>query len=439
MQSDRLEEPARCIPVVDSVDVCVVGGGSAGVAAAVSAARCGRTVALLERHGFLGGTLTAVTLGSICGLYAVTEESIRQIVGGLAAEIVERLKRHDGAGEPRRWLKTASLPYDVFALKRALDEFVLEAGVRLHFYSPVLDVVQSAGRITHVISQGKAGRWALKVGQIIDCSGDADVAVMVGASTELNLADLQLPTAMFRLGGVAPNVLDTIDRNELQRCLEQAVAAGYDLPRTAGGIFSERPGVVHLNITKVKEQGRAPNPFNVAELTRAEVEGRRQVALYEKAFRSYVPGFADSYVLDTGAVLGIRESRRLIGRYALSGDDVLSGARFDDAIACCAWPMEDHSGGQATRWVWLEPGRYYQIPMRCLIPDTVENLVVAGRCASATHNAQASFRVSAQCFAMGEAAGVLASHAFERAIAVAHVDARTVRERLANTGAFLGD
>src|SRR5690606_2416570 len=158
-------------------------------------------------------------------------------------------------------------------------------------------------------------------------------------------------------------------------------------------------------------------------MTAAEVEGRRQLRLYQRAFRDFVPGFEGCYIADMGAELGIRESRRIHGLYTLQADDVLKQGRFDDAVACAAWPVEEHGAGRATRWVFLEPGTYYQLPYRMLVPRGVDGLLVAGRCASATHDAHASMRVAAICLALGEAAGVAAALSASSAVRPADVRA----------------
>lgn len=435
----EIQEPARTIKVLETADVCVIGGGAAGVAAAVAAARQGCKVVLLERFGFLGGTLTSVSLGSICGLYAVSPDSIDTIVGGIATEIVSDLQELNGArSEPMRWLETASLPYDLFGMKVVLDRLVAEAGAVVHLHALVADVVMDGERISHLLIEDKRGRWALAAKQFIDASGDAEIATKAGAPFTIDHENLQFPTAMFRFGGVDPEAVQTLERPRLHSLLEQAVADGLPLPRTAGGIFMEKPGVVHLNITKVAIDGRAPDPLDPAAMSRAEVVGREQVLMYQEAFRRYVPGFSSCYVLDSGATLGVRESRRITGKYVLTKEDVVSSARFDDAIGCCAWPMEDHAAGRATRWLWLEPGTYYQIPYRALLPRGVENLLVAGRCASSTHDAQASLRVSAQCFVMGQAAGTAAALTLAQSTRLNQLPIDKLQTTLADAGAFLG-
>lgn len=437
--SPSVEEPARTIRVLETADVCVIGGGAAGVAAAVAAARRGSKVVLLERFGYLGGTLTSVSLGSICGLYAVSPDEINTIVGGIATDVISELRKLEGVqDQPVRWLETASLPYDLFSMKVVLDRLVSSSGAQVRFHALVTDVIMDGDRISHLIIEDKRGRWALAARHFIDASGDADVAAKAGAPFTVDYENLQFPTAMFRFGGVEPDAIRTLERPRLHALLEQAVADGFPLPRTAGGLFMEKPGVVHLNITKVAVDGRAPDPLDPVAMARAEAVGREQILMYQEAFRRYVPGFSSCYVLDAGATLGVRESRRITGEYVLTKQDVVSSARFDDAIGCCAWPMEDHAAGRATRWLWLEPGTYYQIPFRALLPRGVDNLLVAGRCASSTHDAQASLRVSAQCFVMGEAAGTAAALALTRNTRLSQFPIDTLQNALADAGCFLG-
>lgn len=434
-----VEEPARKTDVKYDVDVLVVGGGSAGLAAATAAARNGANVLLAERHGFLGGTLSMVTLGSICGLYTVTDTEVRTVVNGFAGELVDRMRVIGAASGPLRWLKTASMPYDPYALRLVADQMVLDAGVRCALHTTAVAAIMDNKTIRGVIFESRDGRWACRAKAIIDCTGDGNIACLAGVAFDLNLAELQAPTAMFRFAGVDTERAGKLSRDELRACLEEAVASGLDLPRTAGGMFSIRPGLMHLNITRVMNDGRAPDPLNEAEFTAAEFEGRRQLGLYQEAFRRFVPGFEQCFIADIGTELGVRESRRIRGEYELNLDDVTGQARFDDAVACSAWPVEEHAAGRGTRWVFLDPGTYYHLPFRMMVPKSIENLLVAGRCSSATHDAHASMRVSAICMALGEAAGVAAAQTADAGVPVRHVDVSRLQHQLLRQGAFLGE
>ncbi len=232
--------------VPQDIDVLVVGGGPSGIAAAICASRLGARVALLERYGFLGGTMTAVTLGSICGLYAVSDDAVTPVVRGFAEEFFDRMRQAGGAGTPRRWLKTASLPYDPFILKLVADAMTEEAGIDTELHTLVTDVVMEGDCIAGVVSEGPGGRRVRRAKVVIDASGDADVAALAGAPFEHDIANSQAPTMMVRFGGVDTDVAMRVDRDALRACLERAVTAGFNLPRTAGGMFSEHAGIVHL-------------------------------------------------------------------------------------------------------------------------------------------------------------------------------------------------
>ncbi|WP_422033271.1 FAD-dependent oxidoreductase [Roseovarius sp.] len=436
----HVTEPERRTEIRDRVDVLVVGGGSAGIAAAVAAARTGARVMLVERMGFLGGTLTAVTLGSICGLYGLDGGRVQRLVRGLADEIIERLRARGGAAAPKVWLQTASLPYHPEPMKRVADDMLREAGVAVRFHSLAVEVLKRDGRVNGAVFESIDGRWAVEAGVVVDASGDGQIAALAGAEWACDVEDLQFPTTMIRFGGVDTRKVEETDRAALHGYLEAAVAAGFDLPRTAGGIFAFNEAVVHLNITRIEQDGRAPNPLDVAEMSAAEANGRRMAELYLEAFRAHVQGYRDAWLLDTGTQIGVRESRRVTGDHMLTEEEVLGGARFADAIGACAWPVEEHGADRATRWVWLPDGSYYQIPWRCLLPRGIDGLVMAGRCVSATHVAQASLRVAGTCFAMGEAAGIGAALATERHGGdLRALDVQALRAELAERGAYLGD
>jgi hypothetical protein len=395
------------LPVLWQGDVLVAGGGSAGCAAAVAAARNGADVLLVEQAGFLGGTGAAV-LDTFYGFYAPGGD--RRVVEGIGWELCTRLFAAGQAFErPNTYGAGTGVTYEPDVLKREWDRLVLGSGARVLHHARVLAVVRSPGRVCGAVVETAAGPRVALARNTVDATGDADLAWRAGASVERPAARnrVQPLTATFRMGGVQIGATPTA---ELHRLMAEAAEAGdYRLPRVEGSVHrTVLPGVVHTNLTRVTGVD-ATDPWQLSE---AEQEGRRQVAEYVRFLTERVPGYENAYLIGVSVRIGVRETRRLLGRYVLTRDDVLAARDFPDAIACCGAPIEDHDGGDATIWAYIggEPsGRTYGLPFRCLVPDGVGHLLVAGRCLSATHDAHASVRSMAQCMAMGQAAGTAAA------------------------------
>ncbi len=447
----------------------VVGGGPAGTVASIAAAREGARVACVERYGFLGGTLTAAMVAPIMGFHA----GERQVVRGIPQEIVDRLIALGASPghvpDPIDFCYTVT-PFDYEGLKRVYLEMAVDAGVDLWLHSVFLDAGAADGRVERVRVWQKDGIKELRAGVYVDASGDADLATAAGAPTQLGReADqrTQPMTLMFRLGGVEwERVMDHVaahegeiqhgqgvhERIEIEwlRALPIRGFAGFGslvaaarargewtVPRDRLLVFEGvRPGEAVVNTTRVL--GRLGTVG--ADLARAEVEGRRQAYQVVDVLRRALPGFASAYLLETPAQIGVRETRRIVGEYALTQEDILSGRKFPDAIACGAYPIDIHDPASdrliAKR---LAPGEYYTIPFRALLPRGTRNMLAAGRCISATHEAFAAFRVSAIVMAIAQAAGTAAAMAAEQRTAPKQLDPAALRKRLRERGAFLGD
>ncbi|WP_433514670.1 FAD-dependent oxidoreductase [Nonomuraea sp. CA-143628] len=398
-------------------DVVVAGGGSAGCAAAVAAARAGASCLLVESAGFLGGTGAAV-LDTFYGFYAPGPVS-RRVVGGVGWEVCERLFEAGAAFErPNTYGAGTGVTYEPEELKLVWDELVPDA--LLH--ARVCDFVPGTGVVVETV----AGRFLVKARVVIDATGDAEVAWRAGATLERPGMRLQPMTATFRLGGVDLSATSTAELH--------ALMADADLPRREGSVHrTVNDGIVHTNLTRVA----GLDPTDPVELAEAEREGRRQVRDYVAFLRAKVPGYESAVLLSTSVRIGVRESRRLVGRYVLTSDDVLAGRDFPDTIARCGAPIEDHDSGAATRWEYVHDFGTYGIPYRCLLPVEVGGLIVAGRCLSATHDAHASARSMGQCMAMGQAAGTAAALAVQAGVEPAAVDVELLRTRLREEGALL--
>ncbi len=438
-----ISEPARRLAVVAEPDVLVVGGGAAGIAAACAAARGGAETLLIERFGHLGGTLTAVTLGGFCGTHAVVDdETLGRVVGGLYLDLEDRLRQRDAVLPPRRHGRIIGVPYDSEVFKHVTDEMVTRFGVRTMLHSQVVAAHVEDRRVNTVVLETRDGRVAVRPRVVIDCSGDGDVAAGAGASFALGEnGRTQYGSTMFRLGNVDTEAAGALSREAIRACLERAVADGYDLPRTATGVhISPIEGVVHLNVSRLLKPDGEPLNFTCgADISAAEIEGRRQAFLYEEVFRRYVPGFDKARIIDIGAMVGIRETRLIEGLTTLTEAAVRACEKPHERIACTAWPLEHHSGGRGTSWEFLPDGDWYGIAYGCLVVKGFDNLLVAGRNLSATHLAQASARVAGPCFAMGEAAGTAAALTCTGAptATVATVDVPTLQAMLEDEGAIL--
>jgi glycine/D-amino acid oxidase-like deaminating enzyme len=436
-------EPARRTPVVAAADVVVLGGGPSGVAAATAAARQGARTLLIERYGFLGGMGTAAMVTNFCGLHAKVHGEIRQVVHGIADEILDRLKRLDGLNTPHAIFgKTAAQSYDVSAFKLALDDMVLGAGAAVTFHALAVGALVEGRRIRAVLVETKSGRGAVTAEQFIDCSGDADLAHWAGAPYEKGGADgfMAYPTLMFKVANVDTDRATADGKPHLRDFMAQAEADGaFKFPRKSAMINPQHhAGQWRINATQISRGGRPLDGSNAEDLSYGEIEGRRQVQDFYKFLRAYVPGFEQSYLLEIAPQIGVRETRRIVGSFQLDAEAILACTDYDDAIGVNGWPVEKHVLGDI-EWRFIEGRGFAQVPFRVLLPQKVDNLMVAGRCASATQDGQASLRVSGPCFVMGQAAGTAAAMLVGGNATPATLDVARLQDRLRADGVFFGD
>jgi hypothetical protein len=436
-----LSEPARTTPVIAETEVLVLGGGPSGIAAAAAAARAGRRTLLVERYGFLGGMGTAAGVTNFCGLHANVHGRVTQVVQGLASELLDRMRALDGLSEPHPLFggKIAAQAYDNAALKVAADQLVLSHGAQLLFHTWAAGVLmRSPQQIEALLVETKSGRGAITAGLFIDCSGDADLAAAAGVPYDKD--ELLYPSTMFRINGVdAARAGDAW--NHFGRLMAAAEAQGRRFPRRTPIIRPQKnPSEWRANVTQLANpDGSAVDGTDVWQLSAAEVEGRRQIVDFMGFLRGSAPGFERAYLLEIAPQVGIRETRRVHGLARLTEQDVLG---FADSIGVNGWPIEAHIAGDVS--FTFPPGLgthrgYNQLPLGMIVPRVVDNLLVAGRCASMTHLGQSAARVSGACFVMGEAAGTTAALALAQRQPPSQLPADTVRQQLVQHGVFLGD
>jgi hypothetical protein len=431
-------------PILAEVDVCVVGSGSAGSTAAIAAARGGASVLLVEKLPFLGGTSTAV-LDTFYGFWTPGAQP-RKVVGGIGDDVVAGLRVLGPVVErPNTYGAGTGVTYLAEHLKVVWERLVEDAGARivLHAFVQAAEVVES--RIVSILVATKAGLQRVQATIFIDASGDADLCHFAGFGYETagELDPAQTLTTTFRMANVDRERRRAVARDEFQALMAAAADDGYDLPRREGSDhITPIDGVTATIMTRVESterraDGSLANATDPELLTRAEIAGRRQALEYARFLVDRVPGYEHASLVGLGTQIGVRETRRVYGDARLTRDDVLAARQFDDQIGLCGAPIEDHAAGPDTRWTYLPEGAAVGIPFGTLVVRDAVNVLVAGRCFSATHDAHASVRSMAQCMAMGQAAGSAAAMAAVGGGAVRGVDVAALRERLADDGAIL--
>ncbi len=444
-------------------DVIVAGGGVSGCAAAVAAARCGADVLVLEQNGYLGGTLTACGVGPMMTFHA----GEKQVIAGFMQELVDELAaRGYSPGhvlDTKQYTDTLT-PFDAEGLKLILDEKLEEAGVCVLLHTFIGAVSREGNRVSGVTICNKDGLQTLRAKVFIDATGDGDVAAWAGApmtkGRELDGA-AQPMTMKLKYAGVdskklRAHVLANLSRFPAMR--EYARLLERDIPMDLEGFAQEvaaakvggelsiarenllmfetgRPGEMILNTTRVIGY----DSTDATSLSDAERIGRRQAGELDAFVRKYIPGFENALLEFTGPSIGVRGSRQLVGLYTLTAEDILSRKPFKSAIAHSGYPIDIHNPkGEGTESIFLaERGSYYSIPYEIMVCEEIANLLVTGRCVSATFEAQASVRLSPSAGAMGQAAGAAAAQARESDGDVRAVDVAALRDTLRAQGAYL--
>ncbi|HUY88283.1 MAG TPA: FAD-dependent oxidoreductase [Pirellulales bacterium] len=404
-------------------DVLVCGGGCAGLAAALAAARNGAKTLLVERAGFAGGIITTVGLPYFDGIARARDN--RVVVGGIAMELLAKM----GVCEPgaERVAQHNPTIKNIEQFKLLADRLLAAEAPRLAvlFHSAVCEVNTSGDRIREVLVANKDGLVRIAAKTVIDCTGDGDVAAWSGAPV-VKTEPLQPMTLHFRIGNVKRNA-------DLQRrCREELIAA-----HKAGELnLFYGPGVMFLfaaNEAYIHAIRVAADASVAAELTRAEMQGRADAWTMFERWKKNVPGFEEAYFVTSGPYVGVRETRRIDGAYVLTEEDIRQQRQFDDAVATGCWYLDLHPNratpGAAQEKKGFQPDQY-DIPYRSLLPRKLANLLVAGRCHSATQLAASSTRVTVTAMAMGQAAGTAAALALQSREMVAELSGEKVRRTL---------
>lgn len=421
-------EPSRSVPVVGEYDVVVVGGGPAGVVAAVAAARNGARTLLIERYGFVGGMATSALVTPISEFRV----GGRQHIGGIPLELMRRAADLGGAELDR---DSGNWPVDDEILKLAAQRMLTESGVTLLLHTWFADVVDGERGISHVVVQNKAGRVAYASRVVVDCSGDADVVRAAGLATTKSRV-LQPATLWFQLGGVdtdalAPLFTDAVDgilpvSEPIRHRLAELHAAG-EFPLFGGPWINSffHPGMVSINILREPTDAADPETFS-----RTEVSLREKMHLAISVLRREFLEFRNAWLAKSGIQTGVRETHHIVGLYELTRDDVLHPKPFPDTVAKGAHTIDIHQADSIDQNEFVILRRPYNVPLRCLIPAGGVNLVTAGRSLCADGPGFGSVRVMATCMAMGQGAGTAAALALEHDGALAGIDVARLRQLL---------
>jgi len=408
-------------------DVVVIGGGPGGFAASIAAARNGAKTLLVERYGFLGGTATAGLVNIFMSFYC----DGKQIIAGILQELIDNLKEMGGYDERYK-------TFDPEIMKYVMERMVLDAGVELLYHTFFTDaVVDRDGYIRSVLLVGKSGFLTAESKIFIDSSGDCDLAARAGAPCEKGRRKdglMQPMTLLFNVINVDIEKLPSMD--VINKAYVEAKKKGViKCPREDVLMFwTTRKNMVLFNTTRIiKVDGTS-----VFDLTKAEVEGRRQMFEIFKWLKETFPAFKDSYIIRAGTQVGVRETRRIIGKYVMTGEDILKARKFPDAICRGAYPIDIHNPeGEGTVLEYPPKGDYYEIPYRSLIPLKIKNLLIASRCISATHEAHSAIRIMPIVMGIGQAAGTAAALCVKLGVDPEELNVELLKKTLREQGAII--
>ncbi len=430
----------RQVPVLLEADVVVVGGGAAGVCAAISAARAGARVVLVERWPMLGG------LGTMGGVNTWHTSNLKEELGfGLTQEFIEALKRYDGVDRHPRFPHVhGTYSFSPYWLQLVLDEFVRRHKVRTLCYTTLVDAVVRGGSIEGVVVATKRGLRTIRGARFIDASGSGDLGFAAGCPTVVGRpsdSKVQGMTMVTMWDDLDPSRRDEIVRahREIAELASEKIAAGELPPMGPFSFGLNFQWRWRCSLSAIA----TGDPLEEEDLTRATMEARANVHRIRTFYREHYPGLEDLRLDFMGSTLGVRESRRVLGQYVFDADDVLERRSFSDAIGHGFWMIDIHDPGGTGHTTWsdrsrhLQPGETYQIPYRMLLARGVDNLLLAGRCASATHQGMAALRIQTHCHLMGQAAGYAAAMSLAQNASVAEVDVGRLQRRLIDGGVHL--
>ena len=438
-------------------DVIVAGGGPSGVGAAVAAARNGAKVLIIEKYGFLGGMATAASVPAFCPY----TDGEKVIIKGIGLEVLEAMKKEVNFESPVKDKKEIIkrmydwVPIDTEILKRVLDKLVLESGAKMLFHTLITDVVYEDGFVRGVFVENKEGRNKISCNYIIDCTGDADIVVKAGGQYEYGDEEdlVQAVTLCYRISNIDMEAMEKYfkesgDDGNLTKAVDRARENGefnFHEKRVCG--FSvQNDGVAGLNFGHIYEI----NPLKAEDMTRAEIESRQNIPAMMNFLRKYVPGLENAVLVSSGPMVGVRETRRIIGDHRLTAKDYFERVQYEDTIARYAYPIDVHaSKARSITYNYKDEndeyitskykdGESYTIPYRALLPKDLRNVIVAGRPLSADRAMHGSFRVMPACFATGQAAGTAAAICSKEGIELRQVNIKELQENLKEQGAYLG-